>query len=75
MSLTLQSEPRPGLQIARDQTLVMARLSRRLTPTAVLNWLETPQRLLSYRRPSDLIAAGRTKEVLSVLDAMERTVR
>jgi uncharacterized protein (DUF2384 family) len=62
----------PYIRIARDQAQVMARLSKYFPPTQILQWLETPHRLLNYERPSVLIAQGRTNEVMAVIDAIDR---
>lgn len=50
---------------------VVERLSDFYTPDETRLWLHTFQPLLERERPVDLIHAGRTEEILAVIDRLE----
>lgn len=49
---------------------VTQKLSKVMTAGAASAWLQNPNPLLDNRCPADLIAAGRHRDVLDLVDAM-----
>jgi transcriptional regulator with XRE-family HTH domain len=66
-----------GSPSLRIQTMIaelrylVERLSDFYTPDETRLWLHTSHRLLARERPVDLIHAGRTEEILAVIDRLE----
>ena len=65
------ARPRPD---ARERVLellaVLERLGRSLRPEPAHDWLFTPNPLLDYRKPVELLREGRYREVLGAIDAL-----
>lgn len=64
----------PSLQVQTviaDLRYVVERLSDFYTPDETRLWLHTSHPLLERERPVDLIQAGRTEEILAVIDRLE----
>lgn len=57
--------------VIADLRYVVDRLSDLYTPDETRLWLHTPHPLLGHERAIDLITAGRTEEVLAVIDRLE----
>jgi transcriptional regulator with XRE-family HTH domain len=59
---------------ARERLLellaVLERLSKALRPQPAHDWLYSPNPLLSYHKPVDLLREGRYREVLGAIDAL-----
>lgn len=57
--------------VIADLRFVVERLSDFYTPDETRLWLHTAHPLLDRARPVDLIYAGRTEDVLAVIDRLE----
>jgi putative toxin-antitoxin system antitoxin component (TIGR02293 family) len=70
-----QSEPRPE---ARRRLLevvaVLEHLSGVLKPQAAHDWLFSPNGMLEHHKPIDLLAEGRFRRVLAMIDALAEGV-
>ncbi len=53
-----------------EVTFVLERLSQVVKPTAANDWLFTPNRELSYRKPVELLREGGFREVLALIDSI-----
>jgi uncharacterized protein (DUF2384 family) len=73
VSRWLQHEvsPRPE---SRERLLeflaVLEQLSKTLQPQAAHDWLFTPNPLLSYHKPADLLREGRYRDLLGAIDQL-----
>lgn len=65
--------PHPRTQLViSDLRYVVDRLAEFYTPEETRLWLYARHRLLDGKRPIDLIQAGRTEEVLSVIESLDQ---
>ena len=68
-------KPRPE---ARERLLeflaVLEHLSKTLAPQAGHDWLFTPNPLLSYYKPADLLQEGRYRDLLGAIDQLAEGV-
>jgi uncharacterized protein (DUF2384 family) len=68
-------KPRPE---ARERLLeflaVLEHLSKTLAPEAAHDWLFTPNPLLSYHKPADLLREGRYRDLLGAIDQLAEGV-
>jgi len=73
----LQHDVRPRPQ-ARERLLeflaVLEHLSKTLQPQAAHDWLFTPNPLLSYHKPADLLREGRYRDLLGAIDQLAEGV-
>lgn len=65
------SPPLHTQTVIADLRYVVERLSDFYSPDEIRLWLHTPHPLLDRERAVDLIHAGRTEEVLAVIDRLE----
>lgn len=54
--------------------VVLEKLAEVVEPSSAEDWLFTPVPVLDYHRPVDLIREGRSREVLSLIDAIAEGV-
>ncbi len=68
-------KPRPE---ARERLLeflaVLEHLSKTLAPQPAHDWLFTPNPLLSYHKPADLLREGRYRDLLGAIDQLAEGV-
>ncbi len=68
-------KPRPE---ARERLLeflaVLEHLSKTLAPQSAHDWLFTPNPLLSYHKPADLLREGRYRDLLGAIDQLAEGV-
>lgn len=73
VSRWLRAEAAPRRE-ARERLLevlaVLERLSATLRPEPAHDWLFTPNPMLDYRKPADLLGEGRFREVIGAIDAL-----
>jgi uncharacterized protein (DUF2384 family) len=77
VSRWLQREVSPRSE-ARERLLeflaVLEHLSKSLEPQAAHDWLFTPNPLLSYDKPADLLHEGRYRDLLGAIDQLAEGV-
>jgi uncharacterized protein (DUF2384 family) len=63
--------PRPGAESSLlELEYIVDQLSDFYEPHEARLWLFSPQRFLDGKKPADLIHAGRTKEIIAVIDQL-----
>jgi transcriptional regulator with XRE-family HTH domain len=65
------SPPLPTQKVIADLRYVVDRLADFYTPDETRLWLHASHPLLNQQRAIDVIAAGRTEEVLAIIDRLD----
>ena len=66
-----QNEPRgTARQRLLDLAAVSQEAAKTMRPDAVAAWLQQPNRELGNQRPVDLVAQGRARQVLDLIDSI-----